>query len=222
MRASELTAYQNAAYATTYLERVESVRRIEAVAVPGSTELSEAVAQNLYKLMAYKDEYEVARLCLDPRVATEVAELFGPGAKASWRLHPPALRAMGMKRKLSLGPWFRPGFRALYAMRRLRGTAWDPFGLAKVRVVERELLDDYVESLHLLQRTLNRQTVAVAVEIAGLPDLVRGFEEVKLSNLERYRTRLAELRLELEAVSAGQLVVDGTRTSGRHPGGPKT
>ncbi|MFI0421235.1 indolepyruvate ferredoxin oxidoreductase family protein [Spongiactinospora sp. 9N601] len=197
IRVAELTAYQNAAYASRYLAAVEAVRRREAAVSPGSTVLTEAVARNLHKLMAYKDEYEVARLCLDPTVSAQVTELFGTEARASWHLHPPLLRGMGMSRKLRLGGWFRPGFHALYAMRRLRGTALDPFGRAKVRVVERELVREYLDLLNVLTDRLDERTFDVAVEIAGLPDIVRGYEDVKLGNVERYRERLAALRADL-------------------------
>ena len=123
---------------------VERVRAAEQDKTPGSTALTEAVARYLYKLMAYKDEYEVARLSLEPSLGAGLAAEFGPGARASWRLHPPVLRALGMKRKIALGPWFVPAFRVLVAMRRLRGTWMDPFGRTRVRVVERELIEEYL------------------------------------------------------------------------------
>jgi indolepyruvate ferredoxin oxidoreductase len=88
------------------------------------------VARYLYKLMAYKDEYEVARLALEPALGAGLEAEFGPGARASWRLHPPVLRALGMKRKIALGPWFVPAFRVLRAMHGVRGTWMDPFGRA--------------------------------------------------------------------------------------------
>ena len=113
---------------------VERVRAAEQDRTPGSTALTEAVARYLYKLMAYKDEYEVARLALEPSLGAGLEAEFGPGARASWRLHPPVLRALGMKRKIALGPWFVPAFRALRAMRGLRGTSMDPFGRTRVRV----------------------------------------------------------------------------------------
>jgi hypothetical protein len=98
---------------------------------------------NLYKLMAYKDEHEVARLSLDPVLDAEVEQRFGAGARYSYRLHPPVLRAIGLRRKLTLGPWFRSAFQVLRSMRRLRGTRMDLFGYAAVRRVERELIAEY-------------------------------------------------------------------------------
>ena len=121
-RADDLTAYQDPAYAPPLPRRVvERVRAAEQDKTPGSTALTEAVARYLYKLMAYKDEYEVARLALEPSLGASLEAEFGPGARASWRLHPPVLRALGMKRKIALGPWFVPAFQVLRAMRRLPG-----------------------------------------------------------------------------------------------------
>ena len=104
IRIPELVAYQDEAYAERYARFVEQVRSLEQQRVPGSTELAEAVARNLFTLMAYKYEYEVARLCLDPALDAGVRDRFGPGSRISYRLHPPVLRAMGMQRKISLGP----------------------------------------------------------------------------------------------------------------------
>ncbi len=101
---------------------------------------------------------------------------------------------MGMRRKISLGPWFRPVFRLLYAMRRLRGTPLDPFGRAHVRKVERGLIEEYAALVEECAAGLTAETHGLAVELAGLPDLVRGYEQVKLAGVERYHERLAELR----------------------------
>lgn len=192
LRAAELTDYQNAVYAAEYEARVERVRRAEAAADPHSTVLAETVARNLHKLLAYKDEYEVARLALRPEAGAEIEERFGPGARASWNLHPPVLRALGMKRKLRLGPWFRVVFRVLRSLRFLRGTVWDPFGRAHVRRVERELVREYLAVLDELEARLDAGSLAQAVHVAGRPDVVRGYEDVKLANVERYRAELAE------------------------------
>lgn len=218
IRVAELTAYQDADYASRYRDAVKVVQRREAAVRPGSTVLAEAVARNLYKLMAYKDEYEVARLSLEPGVSAEIRELFGAGARASWHLQPPVLRAMGMTKKVRLGAWFRPAFVTLRALRRLRGTPFDPFGRAHVRVVERALVREYLELLDVLARRLDGRTFDTAVELAELPDLVRGFEEVKLGNVERYHERMAELRAQLE--STGDLVAtDGIPGEATHPAG---
>ncbi|MEV7097793.1 indolepyruvate ferredoxin oxidoreductase family protein [Amycolatopsis sp. NPDC051045] len=188
IRIPDLVAYQDQAYARAYAEFVEQVRVLE----DGPTEITEAVAKHLYKLMAYKDEYEVARLSLDPAFTDGLEEQFGVGTRYAYRLHPPVLRALGMKRKISLGPWFRPAFRLLHALRRLRGTRWDPFGRAEVRRVERELIEDYRS---VVLRALRAGDVdrARVLALAELPDLVRGYEDVKLANVARYRQRQAEV-----------------------------
>ena len=105
MRVSDLIAYQSRRYAQHYAEFVERIRVAEATKVPGVDDLTRSVARNLHKLMAYKDEYEVPRLCLDQEVDARVREAFGSNARVSYKLHPPFLRAMGMNRKLTLGPW---------------------------------------------------------------------------------------------------------------------
>lgn len=193
IRRNELALYQNEAYARRYEEFVEQVRLAEAQAGLEGSGLSEAVAHNLHKLMAYKDEYEVARLALDEQVNEEVARQFGEDAKVAWRLHPPALKALGLKRKIALGPWFKPAFVVLKSMRGLRGTVFDVFGFDAVRKLERELIAEYERTLRALVQQLSPATIEVAVQIAQLPDLVRGYDEVKLRNVERYRQQLAEL-----------------------------
>ncbi|WP_431919605.1 indolepyruvate ferredoxin oxidoreductase family protein [Amycolatopsis tucumanensis] len=203
IRVPDLIAYQNTAYARRYVEHVERVRRAEAAAVPGATALTEAVARNLYKLMAYKDEYEVARLSLDPAQERLVRATFGDDARVSYRLHPPVLRALGMRRKLELGPWFRPVFRMLVAARRLRGTWLDPFGHAAMRRLERELAAEYERVTAELAQSLRLDTHALAVDIAGLPDLVRGYEHVKLATVEQYRAELGERMAKFRAASGG-------------------
>jgi indolepyruvate ferredoxin oxidoreductase len=194
IRAEDLTAYQDDAYARRYLDAVERVRAAEQDRTPGSTALTEAVARYLYKLMAYKDEYEVARLSLEPSLGAALAAEFGPGARASWRLHPPVLRALGLRRKIGLGPWFVPAFRVLVAMRRLRGTALDPFGRPRVRVVERELIEEYLGLVDHLIGRLSPATAPLAVRLAGLPDGIRGYENVKMRNVESYHQALSDLR----------------------------
>jgi indolepyruvate ferredoxin oxidoreductase len=201
-RAEDLTAYQDDAYARRYLDVVERVRAAEQDKTPGSTALTEAVARYLYKLMAYKDEYEVARLSLEPSLGAGLEAEFGPGARASWRLHPPVLRALGRKQKIELGPWFVPAFRVLRAMRGLRGTRLDPFGRTRVRAAERELIEEYLGLVDQLIGRLSPGTAALAVRLAELPDGVRGYEDVKMRNVESYHQSLAELRAQLDELPA--------------------
>ncbi|MEU7524369.1 indolepyruvate ferredoxin oxidoreductase family protein [Saccharothrix sp. NPDC042600] len=197
IRIPELVAYQDERYAREYAEFVERVRVLE----DGPTTVTEEVARNLHKLMAYKDEYEVARLSLDPTVAARVKAEFGDAAKVAFRLHPPVLKALGLKRKIALGPWFRPVLRGLYGMRRLRGTALDVFGYAGVRRVERALVAEYRTAVVTALTTPDVDRSAVA-ELAALPDVVRGYEDVKLGNVRRYREQQAAILARLSEAPA--------------------
>jgi indolepyruvate ferredoxin oxidoreductase len=208
-RASDLAAYQNAGYAAGYTAAVTRVRDAEAGIDP-RLPLAAAVARNLYQLMAYKDEYEVARLSLDPQLAAAIAGQFGAGARYRYQLHPPVLRALGMSRKISLGPWFRPVFRLLAGLRWLRGTPFDPFGRTRVRRTERALVSEYRAVIDQLLAGLTPGSHPLAVEIAGLPDLVRGYEEVKLGNVAAYREKTAEL-LARYAATAEPAAADASR-----------
>ncbi|NLT06015.1 MAG: indolepyruvate ferredoxin oxidoreductase family protein [Solirubrobacterales bacterium] len=196
IRVPDLVGWGGRRAAERYATEVARVRAAEAERLPASTALTEAFARNLHKLTAYKDEYEVARLHLDG-----LADL-PRGAKIRFHLHPPALRALGMERKLKLGRWFVPFFALLRRGRRLRGTVLDPFGYAAVRRVERELPDEYAAHVDAALEVLSADTLDLAVELAELPDVVRGYEEIKLANVERFRARAAELRAELGAGEA--------------------
>ena len=196
-RVNELIAYQDADYAQRYVDVLAQVKVAEDRTGGPGLELTEAVAHNLHKLMAYKDEYEVARLALDPSVLADIRATYGPDAKVQYRLHPPVLRALGMQRKISLGPWFRPVFKGLAASRRLRGTPFDVFGFAEVRRVERALIGEYVDALNAVLPALGHDNRLTCIELASLPDLVRGYEEVKLASVERYRVRLRDLSSEV-------------------------
>jgi indolepyruvate ferredoxin oxidoreductase len=164
--------------------------------------MAQAVARHLFKLMAYKDEYEVARLHLDPTERARLEAEFGEGARISYKLHPPALRALGMQRKLTVGP--RSGaltFRMLRRMKRLRGTKLDPFGRAEVRRVERALPAAYRA---VVERALEHPGAdyATLVELCDLPDMIRGYEDIKLANVERFHARAAELLELVESAPA--------------------
>jgi indolepyruvate ferredoxin oxidoreductase len=204
-RVSELTAFQDQACADEYAGFVERVRAREAVVTGGDT-LATTVAEYLYKLTAYKDEYEVARLSLDPALDAAVRAQFGDGARYQYRLHPPVFRALGLRHKISLGPWFRPAFATLVAMRRLRGTRLDPFGRTEVRRTERALITEYREVVDQLLAGLTAGNHELAVQIAALPDMVRGYEDIKLATVRAYREKLAELRAEFAAAAAPTLV----------------
>jgi len=196
-RAADLAGYQNLAYAQRYADLVAEIAAAEARAASGSTVLTESVARNLHKLMAYKDEYEVARLSLDPRAGEKIHEAFGPEVRVYWNLHPPVFRALGMKRKLKLGAWFTPAFTTLYRMRGLRGTALDPFGRTEVRRLERRLVAEYTDALNAMEPALWAANIEQAVALAQLPDQVRGYEQLKLDSGRRFLDALAAARTEL-------------------------
>jgi indolepyruvate ferredoxin oxidoreductase len=191
VRVADLAAYQNRRHAARYAEAVRAVHE----RAPGA--ITETYARQLHRLMAYKDEYEVARLLLDPAERARIAAEFGPGARVSYLLHPPLLRALGLKRKIRVDSRFDPLFRLLYGMRRLRGTRLDPFGLTAVRRVERALPDEYTTALHRALDLMTPATERLVAELAGLPDLIRGYEGVKLAGVAAYRERAAALLAEL-------------------------
>jgi indolepyruvate ferredoxin oxidoreductase len=193
IRVPELIDYQDERYAGAYVDFVARVRAAEQRAVPGESRLSEAVARYLFKLMAYKDEYEVARLHLKADLPRTLAEEFPGGVKVQYNLHPPLLRALGLTRKLKLGAWFDGAFRTLRGMKKLRGTALDPFGRAQVRRVERALPAEYRAMIERLLNGLSPDTYERAVKAARLPDMIRGYEDIKLRNVEAYRAEVTAL-----------------------------
>ena len=191
-RAADLVGYQSVAYATRYASAIDRVATAEGDASVGSTAFARAAAANLHKLMAYKDEYEVARL-LTSEAATQDAEAVGgPGTKVVWHLHPPMLRSLGMTKKIKLGPWARPVMQGLAAGKAVRGKVIDPFGHAKVRKLERSMVGEYERALDTLVRTLTADRLAEAAAIAALPDQVRGYESIKERRAAVYRAELAE------------------------------
>ena len=186
IRVPELIAYQNEAYARRYVDDVQRVYAAEQAACPGQIDLSQAVARYLFKLMAYKDEYEVARLSLKPEAREALKTQFGERARVQYHLQPPLLKALGLKRKIQVGRWFDIVYRALRQMRFLRGTAFDPFGYDRVRRVERDLIAQYRRLVFAAIEDLSADNYARAVELARLPDMIRGYDEVKLGNVERF------------------------------------
>ena len=202
-RVEELIAYQGAGYARRYAEQVERVRAAETSALDIASDIAEEYAGQLFKVMAYKDEYEVARLQLDPAFERSLSTQFGAGASYSFLLHPPILRAMGLKRKIRLhSSWAKTMLRLLYALRTVRGTKLDVFGYAKVRRVERALVDDYVNTMESATASLTPATAAVVRELAGLPEWVRGYEDIKLQRVEEYYARRADLMQKLTGAVA--------------------
>ncbi len=193
---ADLVGYQSVAYATRFRRLVDIARAAEQRVAPESTALMEAVARQGYKLMAYKDEYEVARLLLEPAARATYEAVGGERTKVTWRLHPPMLRAMGMKKKMELGPRTTPIFHALAKSKRLRGTLADPFRWAEVRRLERAMVPEYEQAVKRLAKGLTAGNLDEAVAIATLPDQVRGYEHLKLARAKAYREELAT-RLQL-------------------------
>ncbi len=194
-RAGELVKYQSTAVARRYVDTVAFVWNAER-AVTERTEFSAAVARGLHKFTAYKDEYEVARLLVDPAFLADVQDQVPGGRQLTYRLHPPVLRALGRRKKVGFGPKSHVALKMLAKGKMLRGTKLDPFGYAHVRRVERELLAHYTAVVRRLAAGLAVGNYDTAVTVAGLPDVVRGYEDVKLGNVELYRARLRELGIQ--------------------------
>jgi indolepyruvate ferredoxin oxidoreductase len=195
-RVADLILYQDAAYAGSYLDFVGKVVEAEHRNAPGRTELGERVARWLFKLMAYKDEYEVARLWLQDDTWEHAAAAYDGPVKRYFRLHPPLLRGMGLNRKLKLGGWFTPALRVLAAMKGLRGTAFDLFGKAHIRREERRLIGWYRDLVESILPELSHDNHPLALEIAALPDGIRGYESVKermIAEAEEEAARLLEI-----------------------------
>jgi indolepyruvate ferredoxin oxidoreductase len=148
--------------------------------------------------MAYKDEYEVARLHLEAAAEAQIETAVGSDVTVAWNLHPPVLRALGMDRKLRLGPWFRPVMRGLRAGKVLRGRWFDPFGATEVRRLERSLIEEYRTVVERLAPEVNAANTEKACRLAELPDMVRGYEDIKLANVARYRAELDRMRTSLD------------------------
>jgi indolepyruvate ferredoxin oxidoreductase len=196
-RAGFLTAYQDAAYAESYRGFVSKVRAV-------SEPLALAVAKNLFKLMAYKDEYEVARLYTDGNFAAELAKQFKGDFRLTFHLAPPILGQKdpftGKPLKTRFGPWMMTGFRLLAKLKRLRGTALDVFGRTAERRMERQLIADYRAMIEGLLADPRRAASGTALELATLPGTIRGFGHVKEANVAKAKAREKEL---LSALSDG-------------------
>jgi indolepyruvate ferredoxin oxidoreductase len=188
-RVAFLTAYQNAAYAARYRRLVERTKAAETARAPGKTGLADAVARYLFKLMAYKDEYEVARLYSDGAFVKQVnSELGGEHLRFHVHLAPPLLarrdKATGEPRKMTFGPWIFPLFGLLAKFKFLRGTAFDPFGYSTERTTERALVRDYEGLLDEVLAKLNGDNHHIAVGLAAIPEKIRGFGHVKMRHLK--------------------------------------
>jgi indolepyruvate ferredoxin oxidoreductase len=191
-RRDELIRYQDARWAARYVDLVERVRLAEATEC-ASEELTRVVADNLFRLMSYKDEYEVARLYSEPAFAAQLAATFEGDYRIALHLAPPFLPsardARGYPRKRAFGAWILPVFRLLRHGKRLRGTRFDPFGHHPDRRLERELLAEYIELTEDVLGGLDPERHALARELLELPAGVRGFGPVKARAAEAMRSR---------------------------------
>ncbi len=195
-RVGHLTRYQNAAYADAYRNFVAKVRAAEQ-SISGSETLTMSVARNLAKLMAYKDEYEVARLFSDGTFDESVRRALGSGVTLRYHLAPPLVSGSGgvagRPAKRSYGPWVRPVFSILAGLKGLRGSAFDPFGRTEERRMERQLIAEYRATVEGLLHRLNGDNANLAVEIADLPEKIRGFGPVKQRSVAAVKARETEL-----------------------------
>jgi indolepyruvate ferredoxin oxidoreductase len=216
-RVDFLTGYQDAAYAARYRGLIEKVRVREAGILPGQSALSESVARNLFKLMAYKDEYEVARLYADGAFRQQLAATFEPdsasGQKLRFEFHlaPPLLARRdpntGLPRKMSFGPWMMGAFGLLSKLKGLRGTAFDLFGYTQERKTERKLVADYEALLSEILTKLAPENHALCVALAAIPEKIRGFGHVKERHLKQAKAEEAELLVRLRDGSEAALAM---------------
>ena len=205
-RVDFLTGYQNAAYAAEYQAFVDKVHAAERGVAGSGTRLSEAVARYLFKLMAYKDEYEVARLHTDAAFSQRIAGMFEGDYRVVHHLAPPSSAGKdehGHLVKKSYGPWMRKAMEVLAKMKGLRGTALDPFGRTQERRTERALIQEYRQCIEGLLAELTPERLALAVEIASIPEDIRGYGHVKERNLAAARIKWKALMARWSAPSRG-------------------
>ena len=188
LRADFLTNYQDKAYADRYLAAVEKVRKAEAAAAPASTELTEAVAKNLFKLMAYKDEYEVARLYTDGSFAKKLSDKFDGDYQIKFYLAPPIFAKRdrsGRLMKKEYGGWMLGAFKLLAKLKGLRGTSFDPFGRTEERKMERRLVEDYFGMIDQRIANLKPAQIPLLAKLARLPETIRGYGHIKEENVKK-------------------------------------
>ncbi|NKC13796.1 MAG: indolepyruvate ferredoxin oxidoreductase family protein [Gammaproteobacteria bacterium] len=200
-RVAYLTDYQDAAYAARYRRLVNQVKVAEGAAV-GSDALTQAVARNFFKLMAYKDEYEVARLYTDGRFKANLERQFAGDYSLTFHMAPPLLAKhdpqTGQLRKKEYGPWMLQALRLIARFKGLRGGALDLFGKTAERRMERQLIADYAGLMQRLLSALQPANHGIAIELAQLPESIRGFGHVKLACAEAAKARQVKLLQQFE------------------------
>lgn len=193
-----LRKYQNRAYTERYIRQVKAVEALEKrLTREGSPlPLTESVAKYLFKLMAYKDEYEVARLFTDGAFEKQVRQQFDGDFTLRFHMAPPIFfffRKKNNPKKMDFGPWMMKAMRLLARFKFLRGTLFDPFGYASDRRIERKLLKDYEAMLTEFTASLSKENLSIAIELAGLPEFIRGYGHIKLSHIEKIKPKQEKL-----------------------------
>lgn len=184
---AELIDYQNLALAQRYMATLAPLVQRELEVGDDEFTLSRAAALHLFRLMAYKDEYEVARLHLKAKFQSDIGRMVPNNHKKRYLLQPPMMKSLGLNRKIKLSPFFaHPAFHVLRAMKRVRGTPFDPFGRAEMRKLERSLVEDYCQHIATVTAQMTNSNDAAALRVLQSPELIRGFEGVKRASLERY------------------------------------
>jgi indolepyruvate ferredoxin oxidoreductase len=201
LRAKFLTDYQDQTYADRYLAAVDKVRKAETAAAPSSSELTEAVAKNLFKLMAYKDEYEVARLYTDGSFAKKLSEKFDGDFSLKFHLAPPIFArrdSAGRLQKKEFGGWMIHAFRLLARLKGLRGTPYDPFGRTAERKAERKLIADYLAMIEQRMAAPKAEQISLLSRLARIPETIRGYGHIKDENIAKAQAEKARLEAELD------------------------
>ncbi|MEE2694354.1 MAG: indolepyruvate ferredoxin oxidoreductase family protein [Pseudomonadota bacterium] len=196
-RENFLQKYQDRSYANRYREFVQQIQRAEENTTPGKTSLAQAVAKYAFKLMAYKDEYEVARLHSDPEFRDKIRKTFEGEYKLTFHLAPPLFAPKdpntGKLKKMSFGPWVLPIFGLLAKLKFLRGSAFDVFGYTAERKLEREMIEEYFVTMKAVTAKLDHESYELAVQIAEIPEKIRGFGHIKEKNVREAKARETKL-----------------------------
>jgi indolepyruvate ferredoxin oxidoreductase len=197
-----LTAYQDSAYARRYIELVTRVRQWEAERFPGKDRISKAVARYYFKLMAYKDEYEVARLHSAPDFLEKLKQQFEGDYRVSFNLAPPAFSKVdpvtGEPKKMEFGSWMLGAFRVLAKLKFLRGSAFDVFGYTPERRMERQLITRYEETVGQITEKTTATSYEIAVKLASIPEQIRGYGHVKQQHLQKAEAEWASAAEQLQ------------------------
>lgn len=201
-RVAYLTGYQNAQYAQRYFTAIAGLKAAEETMKTGALAVTEAAARYYHKVLAYKDEYEVARLFTDGHFMKELKSTFQGNYKIRFNLAPPIMEqedpATGRPRKREFGAWMLPAFGMLAKLKFLRGTAFDIFGYHKDRRAERQLISDYEADIALVKAKLGRDTLDICTALLSMPEEIRGYGPVKEASLKKAQARRNELRALLE------------------------